>query len=95
MERFMALLHLADHLVKVLFTASIQVGTNFTVLHQFSGFTDGAYPWGGMIQASDGLMYGSTQPEAVVVAVPFSDSTWMDLDLPLSRILIWKRMVRE
>ena len=37
------------------------VGTNYTVLHRFSGFTDGAYPWGGMIQASDGLMYGSTQ----------------------------------
>ncbi len=37
------------------------VGTNFVVLHQFSGFTQGSYPWGGMIQASDGLMYGSTQ----------------------------------
>ena len=37
------------------------VGTNFTVLHLFTGFTDGAAPWGGMIQASDGLMYGSTQ----------------------------------
>jgi len=37
------------------------VGTNFTILHQFSGYTEGSYPWGGMIQASDGLIYGSTQ----------------------------------
>lgn len=34
-------------------------GNNFTVLKHFSQTTDGGYPLGGVIQASDGLIYGS------------------------------------
>ena len=35
-------------------------GTNFTVLRNLSN-ADGGSPWTGMIQASDGLIYGGTQ----------------------------------
>jgi uncharacterized repeat protein (TIGR03803 family) len=35
-------------------------GTNFNVLRHLST-TDGTNPWAGLIQASDGLMYGGTQ----------------------------------
>ena len=33
-------------------------GTNFTSLRSFSGATDGSYPVGGLIQATNGLLYG-------------------------------------
>lgn len=35
-------------------------GSNFTNLKTFTAIADGAYPWAGLIQASDGLIYGTT-----------------------------------
>ncbi len=35
-------------------------GANYTILKHFLDVTDGAYPYSGVIQASDGLLYGST-----------------------------------
>jgi uncharacterized repeat protein (TIGR03803 family) len=35
-------------------------GTNYTLLHTFNYTVDGSSPWGGIIQASDGLLYGTT-----------------------------------
>ncbi|HSS44360.1 MAG TPA: choice-of-anchor tandem repeat GloVer-containing protein, partial [Thermoanaerobaculia bacterium] len=34
-------------------------GTTLTTLHSFA-YSDGAYPWGGLIQGSDGKLYGTT-----------------------------------
>src|SRR6185436_7990311 len=34
-------------------------GTGFTALHHFNNDTSGAYPIGGVIQGSDGLLYGT------------------------------------
>ncbi len=38
----------------------ITPGGSFTVLHSFSGGSDGANPYAGVIQASDGTFYGTT-----------------------------------
>lgn len=35
-------------------------GTGFTVLHHFNG-TDGLNPWGGVMEGSDGTLYGTTE----------------------------------
>jgi len=35
-------------------------GTNYVIHRHFSDATDGSYPYSGVIQASDGLIYGST-----------------------------------
>ncbi|MBW8894640.1 MAG: Ig-like domain repeat protein, partial [Acidobacteria bacterium] len=36
-----------------------RTGTNFTTLHSFT-YADGAYPYGALMQGSDGLFYGTT-----------------------------------
>ncbi len=35
-------------------------GTNFVTLHLFAGGNDGGYPYGGLIQGTDGRLYGTT-----------------------------------
>src|SRR5579871_1620820 len=35
-------------------------GTGFTTVHSFSYYTDGAYLYSGVIQGSDGMLYGAT-----------------------------------
>jgi len=39
----------------------IQPSGAFTTLYSFTGAADGAEPWGGLIQATDGNLYGTTQ----------------------------------
>jgi uncharacterized repeat protein (TIGR03803 family) len=55
-------------------------GTNFTVLRDLSSTTDGAYPWGGMIQASDGLIYGTTSLHSFGTAIVGGTLFRMNLD---------------
>ena len=35
-------------------------GTGFAVLHDFDYFTSGGYPYGGLTQGTDGVLYGTT-----------------------------------
>jgi uncharacterized repeat protein (TIGR03803 family) len=35
-------------------------GTQYTVLHSFTSFPDGTFPYGQLVQASNGMLYGTT-----------------------------------
>ncbi|PWU09531.1 MAG: hypothetical protein C5B50_27180 [Verrucomicrobia bacterium] len=48
----------------------------FTSLHSFNGATDGANPWGGIVQSSDGNLYGTTMGGG-----PYGDGTVFRLTL--------------
>ncbi len=46
----------------------------YTVLKHFASATDGAYPRGDLLQATDGLLYGVTPTAEPMVTEPFSRS---------------------
>ena len=50
-------------------------GTNYTLVHSFNTFTsDGKYPIGGLVQGSDGLLYGTTTQGGALYGVVFSSN---------------------
>jgi uncharacterized repeat protein (TIGR03803 family) len=49
----------ADNFSGTIFSIAMD-GTGFTVLHSFTSGTEGGYPLAGLIQASDGNLYGTT-----------------------------------